>query len=268
MTDSELLVRFLQALGPATTEVVLVGGWAHRLMALHPAAHSRAQPLATKDVDVLFRVRRTAVDLSRRLSDAGFVARPKPGDERPPVADYVHSAHTGAPIEFLIAEVPSRKLPSPTVDVGGVSATALKGLELLLVDPWTVDLSELAGFPAATAMQVQIPNPVSYVLHKLLVSTQRRDRSKREKDLLYAYDTLVLFAASEDTLRATARSVRKSLPKSSRAKLLRGVPHLEAIGDTVRGAAEIARQSGRAAPALAEQIGSTLAAAIRRYLAA
>lgn len=266
MTDNELLVTFLQALGPATTEVVLIGGWAHRLMALHPAANPRAQPLATKDVDVLFKVRRTAVDLSRRLSDAGFLARPKPGDERPPVADYVHFAHTGAPIEFLIAEVRSRKLPSPTVDVGGVSAAVLKGLELLLVDPWTVELSEQAGFPAAIAMQVQIPNPVSYVLHKLFVSTQRRDRSKREKDLLYAYDTLVLFAAREDSLRASTGLVRRSLPKSSRARLLQGVPHLEAPGDAVRGAAEIARQSGRAAPPLAEQIGSTLAAAIRRYL--
>ncbi|MBI3185278.1 MAG: hypothetical protein HYZ28_24330 [Myxococcales bacterium] len=268
MTDRELLVRFLEALGPASSEILVIGGWAHRLLCLHPlAVRSGLQPLVTKDVDVLFSGPRTSVDISSRLSAAGFSMRPKPGDERPAVADYVHPAYPGAPIEFLTPEPRSRRPPPPTRDIGGVSASTIKGLDVLLVSPWKVELTGETGYPVAATIEVQLPNPVAYALHKLLVSTQRPDRAKRTKDVLYAFDTLVLFAGRDEELRESAAKVRACLSKSAREKLIEMAAALELPSDTVRAAAEIARESGRSPAPLAEQIGGTLAAGIRRFLA-
>ena len=242
----------------------MIGGWAHRLMFLHPSANRRHDPLTTNDVDILFKVSRTSVPLAQRLATAGFAARPR--EERPPAADYVHSEHPASPIEFLAPDVRSRKPSTPTKDIGGVSATTIKGLDLLLAAPWSIELTSALGFPVEEKLVVQVPNALAFVLHKLVVSTQRRDRYKREKDLLYAFDTLVLFAGSDGHLREDGPSVRKALSRSAVEKLRAMIPELAATSDAVRGAAQIAAQSGRVAPPLADQVGSTLAAALRRYL--
>src|SRR4051794_26438282 len=82
--------RLVDALQPYLPDVVVVGGWAHRLFTRHPLAASPGfVPLMTDDADVAvpLRLRRRDATLLDRLEDAGFTEDMK-GDDRAPVTHY------------------------------------------------------------------------------------------------------------------------------------------------------------------------------------
>lgn len=264
MTELEVFATFVDALGADRKHVLVIGGWAFRLLGLHPLAAPQPSMIVTNDVDVLVSSAPGSA-LGDRLHSAGFQPRFKTGDERPPVTDYVHAKNIGAPIEFLVAERRGRRTSPPTQSIGGVNAQTLRGLDLLLVAPWQVQLSAGDGFPLQAVVDIQIPNPIAFALHKLIVSKQRRDRRKREKDLLYAFDTLVLFSARERELGECQAAVTKSLTRAMLKSLQELGRALSVPTDAVRGAARIATASGRPSPPLPEQIAATLAAGLRRY---
>ena len=55
MEDLEAFGRLITALRPWLAQVVVVGGWAHRLHRFHPLANPAAHlPLRTRDADVAF----------------------------------------------------------------------------------------------------------------------------------------------------------------------------------------------------------------------
>lgn len=264
MTELELFAAFVEALGPDREHVVIIGGWASRLFGLHPLATPKPAVIVTNDLDVLV-ASPPRSGLGARLERAGFQPRFKTGDESPPVTDYVHPENVGAPVEFLVAETRGRRSSPPTRSMGGVNAQTLRGLEPLLVAPWHVEVAEENGFPVKARVGLQIPNPIAFVLHKLIISKQRHDRRKREKDVLYAFDTLVLFAARELELAECQAAVTRSLTRAMRTSLRELARSLQAPTDTVRGAAQIAAAGGRPAAPLPEQIAATLAAALARY---
>src|SRR5947208_1376829 len=71
--------RLVDALQPYLPDVVVVGGWAHRLFTRHP--------LAGAPGFVPLRLRRREVTLLDRLEEAGFTEDMK-GDDKPPVTHY------------------------------------------------------------------------------------------------------------------------------------------------------------------------------------
>ncbi len=89
MNDREAFARLLEALAPWGAQLVFVGGWAHRLYRLHPAAQKLAyQPLATLDADVAFGEREQLEgNIRTRMLDAGF-QEVLTGTHRPPVSQY------------------------------------------------------------------------------------------------------------------------------------------------------------------------------------
>jgi hypothetical protein len=111
----------------------------------------------------------------------------------------------------------------------------------------------------------KIPNPIAFALHKLIVSKQRRDRRKREKDVLYAFDTLVLFAERQQELADCQAAVTKALTRATVRSLRELSRSLQIPNDTVRGAAQIAAAGSRPIAPLPEQIAATLGAALARY---
>ena len=55
MNDLAAFARLLDALRPWTNQLVIVGGWAHRLHRFHPLAHPPAyEAIRTKDADLAF----------------------------------------------------------------------------------------------------------------------------------------------------------------------------------------------------------------------
>jgi hypothetical protein len=80
--------RLVESLRPWLDQVVIIGGWAHRLHRLHPSAQPlQYEPLATLDADVALprRIRVAGDEIYQRLARNGFEAEFL-GHHRPPAA--------------------------------------------------------------------------------------------------------------------------------------------------------------------------------------
>lgn len=204
MNDREAFAKLIEALAPWGHQLVFVGGWAHRLYRFHPRAVVPAyQPLATLDVDVAF-AQREQLDgnIQARLRDAGFEQQ-LTGEHRPPVSRYTlgEDGPGGFYAEFLTPLIGREFTRSgeslATLEKAGVTAQRLRYLELLLQSSWTVTLD--ATWSVASPLELRIPNPVSFIVQKLLVHDDRA-HGKKAQDLLYIHDTLELFAPELDGL--------------------------------------------------------------------
>ena len=214
--------RLVESLTPWLDQVVIIGGWAHRLHRLHPLAQPlQYEPLATLDADVALprRIRVAGDEIYQRLAANGFEAEFL-GHHRPPAAHYRLTdpgIHFYA--EFLTplvgGAVGRRGKQNATQRVGGVSSQNLRYIEVLLAAPWSVALSAANGFPFANETGVQIANPVSFLAQKILIH-RRRNREERAKDILYMHDTIDTFATRIDDLSAEwVRNIRHELHANS-----------------------------------------------------
>ncbi len=230
MEDFAAIARLLNALRPWLGHLVIVGGWAHRLHRFHPLAHPPAYAaLRTKDADVAFSS--TALlegDVAAALKAADF-HEDFSGEHTPPITQYRLGADDGGFFaEFLVplhgSGVKQNGQPDVTVAKAGVTAQKLRHLDLLLVQPWAVRLSEDVGVPVQPPLDVMLPNPVSFIVQKLLIHKYRRPE-KKAQDVLYIHDTLELFGDElprlstlwcEDVLPTLPRTTAKSVERLHR----------------------------------------------------
>ena len=239
--------RLVESLMPWLDQVVIIGGWAHRLHRLHPLAQPlQYEPLATLDADVALprRIRVAGDEIYQRLAANGFEAEFL-GHHRPPAAHYRLTdpgIHFYA--EFLTplvgGAVGRRGKQNATQRVGGVSSQNLRYVEVLLAAPWSVALSAANGFPFANETGVQIANPVSFLAQKILIH-RRRNRDERAKDILYMHDTIHTFARRVDDLSAEwVRNIRHELHANSVRSVERAAGSLfGAVTDSIRAASRI-----------------------------
>ena len=89
MNDVAAFARLIEVLRPWLPRVVVVGGWAHRLHRLHPAADPPTHmPIVTRDVDLaLCPTPPLEGDIGAALRAADFHLE-LTGDCEPPVAEY------------------------------------------------------------------------------------------------------------------------------------------------------------------------------------
>src|SRR5215471_3885503 len=206
----------VESLRPWLDQIVVVGGWAHRLYRLQPLAQQlRYEPLATLDADIALPMplKVTGDEIYQRLAANGFEAEFL-GHHKPPAAHY---RLTDPGIEFyaefvapLTGSTVSRTgKPKATHRVGGISSQNLRYVEVLLARPWSVTLSASNGFPLGNDTRVQIANPVSFLVQKVLIHG-RRKRGEHAKDILYIHDTIEAFARRIDDLRTATERYRAS----------------------------------------------------------
>ena len=206
MNDHQAFAKLVGALAPWDARLMFVGGWAHRLYRLHPDAASQAyRPLATLDADIAFaQHEQLEGDIRAGLQQAGF-EQELTGSHRPPVSRYTlgEDGPAGFYAEFLTPLVGRAQArdgtPLATQAQAGITAQRLRYLELLFIAPWSVLLDE--SWSVDVPLAVRIPNPVAFIVQKLLIH-HARAAGKQSQDLLYIHDTLELFAAELDTLGA------------------------------------------------------------------
>lgn len=246
MNDQAAFVKLVEVLDPWRSKLVFVGGWAHRLYRLHSMAEVPAyQPLVTRDADVAFAEgERLEGSIKAQLLEHGFTEH-LTGQHRPPVSKYTMGEEgAGFYAEFLTPLTGSglRRTGEQfvTVQAAGVTAQRLRHLELLLNQAWTVTLDESWG--ANAPLQVTIPNPVSFVVQKLLIHSDR-PRDKQAQDILYIHDALELFGNELDQLRALWwDQLRDSLHKNQVRDLMEAKNQIFGqLNDSVRNAAAIAQ---------------------------
>jgi hypothetical protein len=244
VNDKEAFTRLVVALEPWLHQLVFVGGWAHRLYRLHPSADNpHYQPLLTKDADVAFANReRLEGSIKARLEEAGFKEELM-GRHKPPVSQYILGEEGGGfYAEFLTPLVgPAQDKQGNdllTVEKAEITAQRLKYFEGFLTSPWTVALN--AEWGADRRLELQIPNPASFIAQKLLIYDLRR-RDKQPQDLLYIHDTLQLFGAELDQLGQLWRQdVSPVLPKKWLRKLQQAREiYFGEVNDLVRDASVI-----------------------------
>ena len=258
-SDLEKFSKLVKAIEPWLDQVVVIGGWAHRLYRLHPLAHKvKYAPLMTMDADIAIPAKLPSSDadiaipsklnapkegIGKLLHHAGF-QESLLGDHKPPVSQYRLGAEAGGfYVEFLSPLTGSRYKrggkPDSTVRVAGVTAQKLRNIDILLLAPWTIKLE-------ASETEVRIANPAGYLAQKLLIHAQR-ETADRAKDLLYIHDTIDIFVGSLPEIHA--EWTEKIAPELYR-NVMRDVSKAAAqlfhkVNDDIRSAAEIARSLGR-----------------------
>jgi len=252
--------RLVEALTPWLDQLVIIGGWAHRLHRLHPLARPlRYEPLATLDADVALprRIRVAGDEIYQRLAANGFEAEFL-GHHRPAAAHYRLTdpgIHFYA--EFLTplagGAVGRRGKRNATQTVGGVSSQNLRYVEVLLAAPRRIALSRANGFPFANETGVRIANPVSFLAQKIRIH-RRRNRDERAKDILYMHDTIDTFATRMDDLSAEwIRNIRYELHANSvRAVESAAATLFSAVADSIRAASRIVQGRNLTAEAIRE----------------
>jgi hypothetical protein len=245
--------RLIQALDSWLPQLVIIGGWAHRLHRIHPLAQELDYPpLLTLDTDVAVPQRLPATEggMARRLREHGFTETFL-GDHQPPVTQYrLGSEDTGFYAEFLSPLTGNGYkrdgTRDATVRVAGVSSQKLRYLDVLLEQPWTIDLDKSVGFPLGQTSKVRIPNAATFIAQKLLIHAER-ERQHRAKDVLYVHDTIEVFGNSLDIIKTMwCEELKPRLQDSVATKVGRAAAEMfSGLTDPIREAAEISRSVGR-----------------------
>ena len=227
----------------------MIGGWAHRLLRLHPLAQPvEFEPLGTQDVDLAIpgQLPPREEDLGTALTRAGFKEQFL-GEEHPPVTHYQFGDELTFYAEFLTPLVGPPRTGTKTI--AGVSVQALRYLDILMIQPWSVDLKPPDYPVGPRALEVLVANATSYLAQKILV-LGKRNATDRAKDVLYVHDTLVTFGRSLAELQQLwTEAVLPSIHPSA-ARTLRAAPTelFADVTDAARGASGIATAAGRRLP--------------------
>jgi hypothetical protein len=245
--ELEAFSKFVVALGPWLGELVVVGGWAHRLYRLDPRARKLDYvPLTTLDGDVAVppKLKKEESNVRKSLLDAGFEEE-FIGEDRPPATHYHYGNGGGFYAEFLAplegSEYDRSGKRKATKEVSGISSQLLRYIEILLISPWKVELSEANGYAISPKRSVQIANPASFLAQKVLIHEQR-DYKDRAKDLLYMHDTVELFSEVLNELQKLFRGrIAQKLHPRRLAEIEGAADKLFGkVDDTVREAALMA----------------------------
>ncbi len=270
MDDFASFARLVAAVGPWRGRLVLVGGWAHRLYRFHELADvPDYQPLTTKDTDLAFAAGAPPTgDMRAALEQAGFGEKFS-GESHPPATHYaLANDDAGFYAEFLTPLVGSgmkrNGKPDATLSVAGVTAQKLRHLGILLVDPWVIRIGPDNGFALPGKVDLQVANPVGFIVQKLLIQRDRKS-AKRAQDVLYIHDTLELFGGALPALKESwEKKVRPTMHgRTVRTALELSVSVFAGVTDTIREAARMApgrdlspeRLQGLCRAALREVIG-------------
>lgn len=246
MNDLDALAKLAQALSPWHAHLVFIGGWAHRIHRFSPKANKLDnQPIFTRDTDLAFANKAPIEgDIKAALIDHGFKEQ-LGGEHKPPVAHYTLGEENGGfYAEFLTPLIGSGLKRSgaedATMTMAGISAQKIRYLDILLVDPWVITLDPLSGMPLASSMDVQVANPLCFMIQKFLIQKDR-NRAKQAQDVLYIYDTIELFGALLDEFHETwNRRISPELGKKlSNTVLTLSKSTFSSITDVIRDAALI-----------------------------
>jgi hypothetical protein len=247
-SDVEYFARLVDALEPWLDQVVIIGGWAHRLYRQHPLAQPLDyEPLGTFDTDIVvpLDLPATGEQIRARLLERNFHEELM-GDMQPPAAHYrVETGNNSFYAEFLAplegSAVKRGGRRDVTARVSGVSVQKLRYLELLLQNPWDVMIAPAVGYPTPDVRRILIPNPASFLVQKILIH-EKRDHDRRAKDILYIHDTIETFGGN---LAAIREQWQTNVQPVLHAKAARGVEraaeeYFREVSDTIREAARIA----------------------------
>ena len=175
--------------------------------------------MVTKDIDIAGDLRLEtpvdAVPLAQRMTEAGFEEERLAPTASSPVIKYVpKDGEKTFDVEFLCPKQGARRrrgaAEEGSVEIhDGLLAQPLQYLEILLIDPWQIDLAD-AGLDTEIpekGLFVRIPNPAAYIVQKVLIRNRPREAAAKQKDCYYIYTIAVTFREAIDVLQKCFQAV-------------------------------------------------------------
>lgn len=165
----EVLKRF-NNLG-VLKSIVLVGSWCIYFYQYYFSSKSYSTFIRTTDIDFLVPIPprfERKLDLRELLEDLGF------RQEFRGSAGYIKLVHPDLTIEFLVPErgrSSSKPYPLPELKI---NAVRLRYLDLLLGNTILLD---------AEGINIRLPHPAAYALHKFIIFKRRRKIDKHDRDI-------------------------------------------------------------------------------------
>ncbi|MDP3042502.1 MAG: GSU2403 family nucleotidyltransferase fold protein [Candidatus Omnitrophota bacterium] len=150
--------------------IVLIGSWCIPLYKEYFLGTSYVTSITTRDVDLLVPLPlniKVKVDIENLLKDLGFVL----GFSGP--QGYMKLEHPDLSLEFLVPERGAGLNKPFKLPQLGLNAQSLRYLNLLTTKIINVEVN---GF------KINLPHPAVFALHKLVISKERKNKDKGEKD--------------------------------------------------------------------------------------
>ena len=182
------------------SDLMLIGSWCLHFYRFYFENPYTLPAFRTLDVDFLVpnpKQIKKEVDLSAILKQEGFI----PVFNRS--SGIVKYDHPELEVEFLIPELGRGDDRPREINKLHIQAQALRYLTLLLVHPCVV---------SCQGLQIKVPEPAAFAVHKLIVSARRPGKVKQQSDLETAVG-LLEFLHTRPNEVARVKSILKSLPK-------------------------------------------------------
>ena len=188
--------------------VVIVGSWCVLFYERYFNTPEYRATIRTRDLDIAIpippRFGRN-VDLADQLGQLGFVMDFKGSD------GYIRFLHPDLIVEFLVPERGRGTNKPFEVPALGINAQPLRFLDLLLGDTISVPFQ---------SVNVRLPHPARFALHKLLISG-RRPSEKAERDREQAAAVVCALEIAGESARL--RAVFVALPAKWKSQITRAI---------------------------------------------
>jgi hypothetical protein len=195
--EMQFFYQVLSAIRFNLEDFVLVGGFASYLYQFHERAKPTDLPsLLTYDIDLASAEKisvRGGKSVHQSLAEIGLEEE-FTGSCTPPLVKYFPKDRKPSMyVEFLTplrGSETKRGVPDITQNIQpDLSAQKLRFLDLLLKNPWEINIRSVPIFNKFPKLVVKIPHPGMFIMQKILISERRTGKS-RPKDFAYIYQTL------------------------------------------------------------------------------
>lgn len=180
--------------------LILIGGWCQYFYKIYFNNAPEIPVLRTMDIDFLIprpiKIRKD-VDVGSILNQLGF------SSEYSQLTGNVKFVHPDLEIEFLTPEFGRGKAEPFNIEKLHIGAQQLRYLNLL--QRYIIEV------PFGNS-SIKIPEPSAYVLHKFILSSKRKEQTKKKKDLLVAKE-IGEFLLQIEKERKILRQIYVDFPK-------------------------------------------------------
>ncbi len=207
----DLCIEVLKRLEKAGVlkDVILIGSWCIPFYKDYFRNVRYPTAIKTRDVDFLVPTpskTKIKADIPKLLKDLGFIVDFK-GSE-----GYIQLEHSDLIIEFLVLER-GRGLDKPhQLPQYGLNAQPLRFLDLLIQDTIKVKIE---------GIEISLPHPANFALHKLIIFQRRTKEEKIMKDRNAAIEILKALIAKGEA--ETIRRIFNSMIPKWQKKVIKGV---------------------------------------------
>ena len=192
-------------------DVILIGSWCHYFYRVYFSNSPEIPLLRTLDVDFLIpnppKIH-IEVDIPEILETLDFVA------SHDYITGHTKFVHPELELEFLIAELGRGKGNEPyKIPQLNINAQGLRFLNLL--QPYVIEIKY-------KNLNVKVPEPAAYVLHKFIIQERRLNIEKQKRDLLSAKE-IGEFLLKNKNQQKKIKDIFISLPKKWQKTILRNL---------------------------------------------